>query len=66
MYAPVNEESDLNLDFDFGSRRKKKAPGESSATSRSEDAEGGSRLNLGAEEANGDDDSHITEFYGQL
>lgn len=46
VYAPISEEQDLNLDFDFGSRRKKKAPGESSNTSRSEDAEGGSRMNL--------------------
>ena len=48
VYAPINEETDINLDFDFGSRRKKRPPGESSNTSRSEDAEGGSRLNLGA------------------
>ena len=48
VYAPINEEQDLDIDFDFNSRRKKRAPGESSNTSRSEDAEGGSRLNLGA------------------
>ena len=63
VYAPQNEEADLDLDFNFGSRRNKNPPGASNTSSRSEDAEGGSILNHRAEEPNGDEDSMLSDEY---